>query len=102
MRISNGVKKVFIFCLGFYILALLQASFFPGLGLSGPIFNFILIFILLSNLLENPRKYNGITSAFLGGFFLDIFSENPIGFNVVILSISAILIKIILRKYVRI
>ncbi|MBZ1345419.1 MAG: rod shape-determining protein MreD [Candidatus Nealsonbacteria bacterium] len=96
------MKKVLIFCLGFYILALLQASFFPGLGLSGPIFNFILIFVLLSNLLENPRKYNGITSAFWGGFFLDIFSENPIGLNLLILPLLAILIKIILRKYVRI
>jgi uncharacterized membrane protein YgaE (UPF0421/DUF939 family) len=41
-------------------------------------------------------------SAGIGGFFLDIFSENPIGLSVTILLAISILIKFVLKKYVQI
>jgi len=40
--------------------------------------------------------------AFTGGFFLDVFSSQFIGFNIAIAIIIAILIKLVLKKYVRI
>ena len=92
-------RKILIFTLFFYFLALWQTSFlvhFKVLGLA-PL---ILIAVILINLLENTRHYSGIFAAFVGGFFLDIFSSGLIGFYVLILVATAILIKIILRNYV--
>ena len=93
------MRKILIFILFFYFLALWQTSFlvhFKVLGLA-PL---ILIAVILINLFENTRHYSGIFAAFVGGFFLDIFSSGLIGFYVLILVATAILIKIILRSYV--
>ena len=53
------------------------------------------------NLFEAQKGKLGLFGAFFGGFFLDIFSENFIGFWVLILLAIAVFIKFILRKYVR-
>ena len=93
------MRKILIFILFFYLLALWQTSFlvhFKVLALA-PL---ILIAVILINLLENTRHYSGIFAGFVGGFFLDIFSSGFIGFYVLILVASAVLIKIILRSYV--
>ena len=94
------IKRVLIIILGFYLLALLQASFFVHFRLAGIAPNFILIAVLLINVFEKPQKNTGILAGFIGGFFLDVFSSNPIGFYTLILLGSALLIKIIFRKYV--
>jgi rod shape-determining protein MreD len=95
------MKKFLILILSFYILALFQTSFLVHFGFLD-VLNFILIATILINLFENPQKNLGITSAFIGGFFLDIFSENFLGFWILILLATSIFIKFILRKYVRI
>lgn len=92
------VKKTLTSILFFYTLALFQTSFlvhFPAL-------NLILISTIFLNLFEKPEKNFGLISAFIGGFFLDIFSEKPIGFHILILLSLSFLIKIILRRYIRI
>ena len=51
---------------------------------------------------EETKKSTGILIAFTSGFFLDIFSSRFMGYNIIILLISAYFIKFIFRKYVRI
>ena len=96
------MRNFLILTLSLYILALFQTSFLVYFDISGYVLNFILITVIFVSLLENPPKNLGISSAFIGGFFLDIFSENFLGFYVLILLGVSLFIKFILRKYVRI
>lgn len=95
-------KKFLILILLFYLLALFEASFLIHFEKLSRVPSLILILIILLNFLEKPEKNPGIFSAFIGGFFWDIFSSRPIGFHILILIILAIFIKLILSKYVRI
>lgn len=94
------MKNIFILIIFFYIATLFQTSFFPHFSL-GYLFNLVLISIILINLFEGQEGKLGLLAAFLGGFFLDIFSQIFLGFWVIILLITAVFIKLILRKYVR-
>ncbi|MEK7503575.1 MAG: rod shape-determining protein MreD [Patescibacteria group bacterium] len=94
------IKRILILFAIFYLLALLQTSFFIHFKIWGIVPNFILISVLLINVLEKPKKNTGIVAGFIGGFFLDIFSSNFIGFYALILLALSFLIKIIFRKYV--
>lgn len=94
-------KKVLILIFSFYILALLQTSFFVHFNIAGITPDFILISVILINLFAPTPKFGvGVASAFIGGFFLDIFSAKFIGFYILILVGLAIFIKIILKRYV--
>ena len=95
------MKKILILIIFFYILALLQTSFLIHFNFFTITPNLILITVLLLNLLEEPRKNNGIFGAVISGFFWDIFSDRFIGFHILILVGLAILIKVILRNYLR-
>ncbi len=95
------MKKLIILILGFYFLTLFQISFFPHFFLTNSL-NFILILVVLINLFEPRKEKLGLFSAFFGGFFLDIFSENFFGFWVLIFLAIAVFLKFILRKYVQI
>lgn len=64
--------------------------------------NIILIVIIAWNILENPKNLSGVFLGFMGGFFLDVFSSGPIGLNILIMALTAISLKFIFRKYVRI
>lgn len=94
------LKKFFFIILLFYVLTLLQGSFFPYFGINGYVLNFVLILTILINLFENSEEKFGIFSALIGGFFLDIFSGNFIGFHILILVGLSLFIKFILRNYV--
>ena len=95
------IKKISILIAIFYLLTLLQTSFLVHFNIKGIIPNLVLIAIILLNLFEQHKSYTGLISAFFGGFFLDIFSENFIGFYVLILVGLAISIKFIFKKYVK-
>ena len=95
------MKKILILIIFFYILTLLQTSFLIHFNFFKITPNLILITVLLLNLLEEPRKNTGIFGAVISGFFWDIFSDRLIGFHVLILVGLAILIKVILRNYLR-
>jgi rod shape-determining protein MreD len=67
--------------------------------------NLVLIVLILINLLEKPERKLGIAAAFLGGFYLDIFSLNLglfFGFYTLISLLISFSIKYILKKYVQI
>ena len=95
------IKKIAIIIIFFYALALLQTSFLVHFSINGMIPNLILISVILINIFESPEKKYGILSAFIGGFFLDVFSENIFGFKILILMGTACFIKLMLSKYVR-
>ncbi|MFH1423847.1 MAG: rod shape-determining protein MreD [Candidatus Nealsonbacteria bacterium] len=94
------IKRVLIILVVFYLLALLQTSFFIHFRIWGIVPNFILISAVLINVFEKPQKNTGIIAGFIGGLFLDIFSSGFIGFYALILPALSFLIKIIFRKYV--
>ncbi len=96
------MKKLLILIIFFYILALLQTSFFIHFDFFRFSPNIILISQILITLFEDPNKNLSIFSAIPAGFFWDIFSENPIGFGILTLISISVFLKIILRKYVRI
>lgn len=95
-------KNIIFLFITFYILVLLQTSFLIHFSIQGIVPNLILAAVILINLIEKTEQKSGIASAIIGGFFLDIFSSRPFGLDVLILLTTAIFIKIILRKYVRI
>ena len=96
------MKKIIFLIIFFYILALLETSFFIHFNFFHFFPNIILISQILITVFEDPNKNLAIFSAVSAGFFWDIFSENPVGFGILILLSISIFLKIILRKYVRI
>lgn len=96
------MKKILFLIIFFYIISLLETSFFIHFNFFPFFPNIILIFQILITLFEDPNKNLAIFSAVSAGFFWDIFSENPIGFSILILLSISVFLKIVLRKYVRI
>ena len=96
--------KIIILLIIFYGLALLQSSFLNSLFFSLGSLNLILISVIILNISEKDQKLFslGFFSAFIGGFFLDIFSSNFFGQNTAILLGASLLIKLLLKKHVRI
>jgi len=89
------IKKFLILILFFYFMVLLQASFLFG-------FPLVVIAVVLVNIFYRRFSFEaGIISAFIGGFFLDIFSSGILGFWVLMLLILSFCLQIILKKYVR-
>jgi rod shape-determining protein MreD len=91
-------KSIVISILICYPLILLQTSFFVHFL---P-FNLMILLIILINLFEKQEKIIGWAVAFLGGFLLDIFSNNFVGFYVLIFLVAAFFLKLILPNYIRI
>jgi len=94
--------KILISIILFYFLALLQTSFLAHFSICGIVPNLILITVILWNFFEKPKDYSGLYGAAIGGFFLDIFSNRFVGFYILISLALAIIIKLVIRKYVRI
>jgi rod shape-determining protein MreD len=91
-----------IIILIFYILAVLQTSFFSYFNIYGYVPNFILMFSIIWVILEKPNLNFGIFVAFSGGLMSDIFFSPILGYNILIFSLGAVIVKYILRNYVRI
>lgn len=96
------IKKILMIIVGFYLLTLLQTSFFLHLRLLGVIPNLVLVSVVLINILERPKEKAGLLAGFAGGFFLDVFSSGYIGFYAFIFLVLSFAIKMIFRKYVRV
>ena len=98
------MKKILTFILVFYFLILLQNSLLSYFKVFGTIPNLILISVILATFFERekvifePEQNLSILSAFFGGFFLDIFSNRPIGLSI----ISLLLLVFILKKILKI
>lgn len=103
------LKKIAILIIFFYFLTLAQTSFFARFNICGHSLNFVLLFVILISLFA-PRyfkekdkwsaRYIGITSAFIGGFFLSMFSNYVFGIEILVLVCVAGFIKFIIERYV--
>ncbi|KPJ56926.1 hypothetical protein AMJ49_03340 [Parcubacteria bacterium DG_74_2] len=106
------VKEISILILIFYFLAILQSSFLPHFLKSdsflNPVVRFfyhgvnlpLLAMVLISFFLALEKKLI-FFSAFLAGFFLDLFSTKFFGFWTLI-SFSLLFLTEIIKKHVRI
>lgn len=83
-----------------FFLTLFQTSFMVHCKILGYVPNLVLVFVISWNLLEGWEKLPGIYLALAGGLFLDIFSSHIIGINVLIMFLIAVLIKVVLKRYV--
>lgn len=79
-----------------YFLVLFQTSFLVDL------FNLTFWVIIFWSFLEKKESDLAFFNALIGGFFLDIFSNNFIGFNIIILLTLTFLIKYLIRPHVKI
>jgi len=87
-------KKLLVIILLFYLLALLQNSFFAHFNLFGTAPNLVFIFFFLLVFFEKKENnYQVILFAIIAGAFLDIFSYTYIGPSIVLLVIIGILLK---------
>jgi rod shape-determining protein MreD len=96
-----SIKKIIILIILFYFLALLQTSFLVHFRVLGFIPNLIFILVIFWNFFEKSEDFLGVFNALIGGFFLDVFSDRIIGFNILILLALALFIKLVLKKHVR-
>jgi len=92
------LKKILILLIIFYIFTLIQTSFFihfnEFLGrYKTCIPNLILISLILITFFENPQKKDSIILAFFGGFFLNLFSNQWPGLEIIILILIVFFIK---------
>jgi len=96
------LKKILFFVVFFYFLAIVQTSFLVHFNIKGYTPNFILFIVILINFFEKEKKRDGIIAAFIGGFFLSVFSNKLFGLEILILVLLAIFIKLVVKKYVRV
>ncbi|MFC1630219.1 hypothetical protein ACFL06_01640 [Patescibacteria group bacterium] len=66
-------------------MALLQTSFLVHFNIEGQVLNLILISLLLLIFFEKPADNFSFFAAFIGGFFLDVFSAAFLGTSILIL-----------------
>lgn len=84
----------------FYFFALLQVSFMPHIVFFGIIQNILVTVFLLFLLFEKNFSFS-LFGAVFAGFFLDIFSQHPIGLSISILLFLRLGIKFLISFYVR-
>lgn len=96
------IKKIIISTIILYFLAMLETSFFVHFNILNWLPNTLLLYIIIFNILESPKKNGGIYISLIAGFFSDIFSSTFIGFNIIIFLIASLLVKFVLTRYVRI
>jgi len=96
------LKKILFLIIAFYILTLFQTSFMPFFEMKGLTINLVLVLVILINFFEASEKKIGLWSAFIAGFFLDVWSSMPFGIEILIFVLVAIFIKFIVKKYVQV
>ncbi len=94
----NKLFKIVLSAMFWFLVALIQTSFFSIYT----DFNLIILFIVIINLIENPENNFGLISAFLGGLLLDLNITYQFGLFTLSLVIFSLIVKIILLKFLRI
>jgi len=83
-----------------YFLVLFENSFLEHFAVFGFVFSPALILVIIYNILENEKKFFGVYLALISGFFLDVFSDHFIGYNILILILLSLFLKLVFNKYV--
>jgi len=89
---------LFLFITLVLLLTVLQTSFLPHFELLGSVPNLILVFIVSWCILKNYK--NGLFSAVLGGFLLDLFSSTFFGINMISLTVTMIVTYLVISNFV--
>lgn len=95
--IKEIIKTLFLTVV-IYFWFIFESSYFPFLTFV----SFLLLFVVLVNLLEEPQGRIGLFSAFLTGLLMDIYSSHFIGLYAISFLLFSLLLKFILSKYVRV
>jgi hypothetical protein len=96
--LTPNFLKIILLFFGFWILALLETSFFSIISRH---LHLVWTAAILINLFENRYSSLGFWSAAFGGFFLDIYSPLYFfGFNALILVAASFILKFIFLRYV--
>ncbi|PIR02127.1 MAG: rod shape-determining protein MreD [Candidatus Nealsonbacteria bacterium CG_4_9_14_0_2_um_filter_37_38] len=99
------MKNTLIIAIASYFFVLFQTSFLVYFNIAGFVPNFILILVIILSIFETSApKFSsspGMWVAIFGGFWLDIFSSSPIGFEVLICLAVSIFIKFVFKRHVR-
>jgi len=91
-------KKLFVLSLIFYCFSLFQTSFVPYFQVLGQTPNLVLIALFLT-IFFNFLPSHFPLEAILAGFFLDAFSNYPVGVSAFFLFLTALLMKKILKSF---
>lgn len=94
-------KSIFLFFL-FFAFALVQVSFFSHFAFWGFTPNMLFVAIFIFSLWENPISHTAFLAAIPAGFFLDVFSQKPLGFWIALFLGMVFALKILKQTYVRI
>jgi len=84
------IRSVYVAVLLMALLTVLQISLFPYLTVAGILPQVAIVTILVWAQLRDT--YEGLIWAFIGGFFLDLFSSGPMGATALILMVVILLI----------
>jgi rod shape-determining protein MreD len=95
------IKKIILSTIILYMLTLLETSFFVHFNIFLWVPSTVLIYVILFNIIEDPKKHGGIYVSFIAGLFSDIFSSHFIGFYILIFLAVSIFLKLIFNRYVR-
>lgn len=85
----------------FFILTLVQTSFLAHFAVAGFIFPAVFIAVSVLALLEPPASFGAVFGAVIGGVFLDAVSSHFFGYWTLILVLLSLMIRYIMRVYVR-
>lgn len=90
-------KKILFFLLIFYVLVLVQTSFFTHFNIFGQVPNLILIALFLIIIFDRGISGFFPFEAILAGLFLDIFSYRFLGVSIFLLCLASIFSQEILK-----
>jgi len=91
------LKKFLFFLLIFYVLALVQTSFFIRFNIFGQIPNLILAALFLIIVFDMGMAEIFPFEAILAGLFLDVFSYHFLGISILFLCLGSIFLQEILK-----
>ncbi|MDP2927175.1 MAG: rod shape-determining protein MreD [bacterium] len=95
------LKKIIVFSLIVYLLILFQTSFLVHFVFLRYLPNLAVILVLFLSIREKPDEKTALIMSFVGGLLLDAFSAKPFGFYALIFLITSLIIKFLLKKYIR-
>ena len=95
------MKKVIVPSLIFYFLVVFQASFLAYFKFLSYMPSLAIIFLIFLNIFEKPQEKSVLITSFVSGFILDVFSSKPFGFYALIFLSASLIIRLVIKKYLK-
>lgn len=93
------MKQALFFIPMFFVLALLQTSFFAHFTIQGFLIPVVLIAVFGVSVFSST--YAGLWGAFVGGLVLDVFSQHVFGYWTVLVVLVSCVVSFFTHTYVR-